>query len=102
MTEAAAMNAGDLPGEAELRETIRRKVEAAGTSFYWAMRMLPAERRNGMYAVYAFCREVDDIADDDDVPEDNRRIALTQWRHDIDALYAGVQPRKLVALALRE
>ena len=53
----------EQPDEALLRETIRHRVEAAGTSFYWAMRLLPQHRRNGMYAVYAFCREVDDIAD---------------------------------------
>jgi len=102
MTEATAASVGDFPDEAELRETIRRKVEAAGTSFYWAMRMLPAERRNGMYAVYAFCREVDDIADDDGVPAEHRRSALAEWRQDIDALYAGARPRNFVALALRE
>ena len=36
----------------------------SGTSFYWAMRLLPAEKREAMFAVYAFCREVDDIADE--------------------------------------
>src|SRR5271169_5963133 len=53
----------DEVGDKELRQTIRNRVEAARTSFYWAMRLLPRERRNGMYAVYAWCREVDDIAD---------------------------------------
>ena len=37
---------------------------AAGSSFYTAMRLLPKERREAMYAVYAFCRAVDDVADD--------------------------------------
>ncbi len=37
---------------------------AAGSSFYTAMRLLPAEQRDAMYAVYAFCRAVDDVADD--------------------------------------
>jgi len=53
----------ERPSDAILRQTIRHRVEAAGTSFYWAMRLLPQHRRNAMYAVYAFCREVDDIAD---------------------------------------
>ena len=39
-------------------------VRAAGTSFYRGMRILPPERRAAMYAIYAFCRAVDDIADD--------------------------------------
>ena len=37
---------------------------AAGSSFYTAMRLLPKDRREAMYAVYAFCRSVDDVADD--------------------------------------
>jgi phytoene/squalene synthetase len=39
-------------------------VRRSGTSFYWAIRMLPEEKRRAMFAVYAFCREVDDIADE--------------------------------------
>ena len=64
VTGAALDSVGAIPDDAALRRPIRQRVEAAGTSFYWAMRLLPAERRDGMYAIYAFCREVDDIADD--------------------------------------
>ena len=39
-------------------------VRAAGTSFYRGMRVLPPDRRHAMYAIYAFCRIVDDIADE--------------------------------------
>ncbi len=35
---------------------ISRRVRAAGSSFFWAMRLLPAPRRHAMYALYAFCR----------------------------------------------
>jgi phytoene synthase len=53
-----------------------------------------------MYAVYAFCREVDDIADGEWSVE--RKIAgLAAWREEVDALYAG-HPHHLVARALRE
>ena len=83
-----------------LRQTIRHRVEAAGTSFYWAMRLLPKQRRNAMYAVYAFCREVDDIADGER-PVDHKIAALAAWREEIDAIYAG-HPRHLVAHALRQ
>ena len=38
---------------------------AKRSSFYLAMRILPPEQRQAMYAVYAFCRAVDDIADDE-------------------------------------
>jgi presqualene diphosphate synthase len=88
---------GRMTDDASLRETIRRRVEAAGTSFYWAMRMLPKERRDGMYAVYAFCREVDDIADD--WPEAERPAGLAAWHDEIEAVYAG-RPRRLIAQAL--
>ena len=97
MTGAALDSVGSIPDEASLRETIRRRVEAAGTSFYWAMRLLPKERRDGMYAVYAFCREVDDIADDWPVAE--RAKGLADWRDEIEAIYAG-NPRHLIARAL--
>ena len=39
-------------------------MRAAGTSFYHGMRVLPPDRRQAMYAIYAFCRIVDDIADE--------------------------------------
>ena len=87
-------------GDPALLETIRRRVEAAGTSFYWAMRLLPHHRRNGMYAVYAFCREVDDIADGER-PVQHKLAALTAWREEIDGLYAG-HPRHLITRALNE
>ena len=86
MSDAALHAAADQLDEDALRETIRHRVEAAGTSFYWAMRLLPQERRNGMYAVYAFCREVDDIADGER-PVEHKLAALAGWRDEIDALY---------------
>jgi phytoene synthase len=100
MSDAAVQTAADQPNDDVLRETIRHRVEAAGTSFYWAMRMLPRDRRNGMYAIYAFCREVDDIADGDR-PIEDKLADLAAWRDEIGALYAG-QPRHLVARALHE
>jgi phytoene synthase len=100
MSDTVTDGAGSIPDDAALRETIRRRVETAGTSFYWAMRLLPTERRDGMYAVYAFCREVDDIADDT-TPPAHKKAALAAWRVEIDALYEG-HPRHLVACALRD
>lgn len=61
---------------------------AAGSSFYLGMRILPKERREAMYAIYAFCRAVDDIADGNE-PRPIRAVALEGWRRDIDALFAG-------------
>jgi presqualene diphosphate synthase len=98
MNDAAFGAVAEHRGDEVLRQTIRHRVEAAGTSFYWAMRLLPKHRRDGMYAVYAFCREVDDIADDDR-PIEHKITALAAWRAEIEALYAG-HPRHLVARAL--
>jgi squalene synthase HpnD len=99
MTGAALDSVGPIPDEAALRETVRQRVAAAGTSFYWAMRLLPRARREGMYAVYAFCREVDDIADD--WPAAERAGGLAEWREEIEAIYAR-RPRQLIARALVE
>ena len=98
MSDAAFHAAADPPGEEALQETIRNRVETAGTSFYWAMRLLPRDRRNAMYAVYAFCREVDDIADGEK-PVEQKLAALAAWREEIHALYHGY-PHHLVACAL--
>jgi squalene synthase HpnD len=61
---------------------------ASGSSFYTAMRILPKPQREAMFAIYAFCRQVDDIADSPG-PREERRAALAAWRSDIDALYRG-------------
>jgi squalene synthase HpnD/squalene synthase HpnC len=71
---------------------------ASGSSFYTAMRILPREQRDAMFAVYAFCRAVDDIADDLAGDRAAREAQLAQWRHDIDAIYAGETPAHLAGL----
>jgi presqualene diphosphate synthase len=76
------------------RAAIRARVAAAGTSFYWAMRLLPEARREGMFAIYAYCREVDDIADSD-APPAAKRADLALWRREVDAIFAGKAARPL-------
>jgi len=68
---------------------------ASGSSFYAAMRILPREQREAMFLIYSFCRQVDDIADSDG-PRPERLAALQRWRDDIDALYQGRPPARLV------
>ncbi|MEF3367147.1 presqualene diphosphate synthase HpnD [Methylocystis sp. 9N] len=68
--------------------TLRTRAIATGSSFYLAMRILEPPRRDAMFAIYAFCRAVDDIADDEG-DRALRRAALDQWREDLDELYAG-------------
>jgi phytoene synthase len=60
-----------------------------GSSFYAALRILPPAQRHAMYEVYAFCRAVDDIADDPG-PRPARMAALDRWHQDLDVLYAGL------------
>ena len=68
------------------------------SSFTLAMKMLAKERREAIYAVYAFCRVVDDIADEAG-DKDEKAALLQDWRHEIDALFAGA-PKSLIGKAL--
>ncbi len=72
---------------AQLPAELRAKV--GGSSFYAGMRILPKAEREAMFAIYGFCRIVDDIADDEDGPRPARAAALDRWRGHIAALYAG-------------
>jgi len=73
-------------------------VKRSKTSFYWAMRRLGEEKRSAMFAVYAFCREVDDIADDPGLGTD-KHVQLTEWRDEIERLYEN-KPMNPVSQAL--
>jgi phytoene synthase len=77
--------------------------QASGSSFYAGMRVLPKAERDAMFQIYAFCRAVDDIADEPSGAPAERRRALDAWRADLDALYSGRDPGKaaLVAEAAR-
>lgn len=68
-------------------EAVRQK--AAKSSFYAAMKIMAKPQREGMYAVYAFCRAVDDIADDGVGTRVERTAELQEWRDDLASLYVG-------------
>jgi len=74
------------PGDVEHVTAI---VRDSATSFYHGMKILPRDRRAAMYGIYAFCRLVDDIADDDAASVKQKRTLLKAWRKRIAALYAG-------------
>ncbi|RZM21905.1 MAG: squalene synthase HpnD, partial [Sphingomonas sp.] len=74
------------------------QAQVSGSSFYAGMRVLPKAEREAMYAVYAFCRQVDDIADDEGGKREDRAAALDAWRADIVALYAGRDPGQAALL----
>ena len=62
--------------------------QASNSSFYAGMRVLPKPQREAMYEIYAFCRAVDDVADEGGTrPE--RLAGLKRWRDAIEAVYAG-------------
>ena len=75
------------------------RLPATGSSFYAAMRILPSEQREAMFAIYAFCRAVDDVADRDG-SRAPRLAELASWRRDIAELYAAGPPSERLA-ALR-
>jgi phytoene synthase len=67
---------------------VQDKAQKSGSSFYYAFMFLPPARRQAMTAFYAFCREVDDVADDVQDPG----VAATKldwWRREVDASFAG-------------
>lgn len=69
-------------------EDVKARVCKSRSSFHAGMSILPKERREAMYALYAFCREVDDIADDGATLE-SRKAGLQEWRERIETLYRG-------------
>ena len=81
-------------------KAIAERVGAAGSSFFWTMRFLPPPRRRAMYALYAFCREVDDIADGE-ASTQSKLTLLGGWRSRIAQLYAR-RPTDLLTRALIE
>lgn len=82
----------------EAEAYVKAVVKQSGSSFYLALRVLPAEKRKAMFAVYAFCRKVDDIADGGG-SQDEKLARLAHWRGEIERLY-GAQPRIPVTVAL--
>jgi 15-cis-phytoene synthase len=79
-------------------EYCQQKAAASGSSFYYSFLFLPAERRRAITALYAFCREVDDIADEvKDVGV--ARTKLAWWRTEVANLFTG-HPQHPVTQAL--
>lgn len=78
----------------------QEKAAASGSSFYYSFLFLPPERRRAITALYAFCREVDDVVDEcEDVGV--ARAKLDWWRREIAAAYRG-SAQHPVARALSE
>jgi phytoene synthase len=80
-------------------EYCQRKAAASGSSFYYSFLFLPAERRRAITALYAFCREVDDVVDETHEPQ-VAAAKLAWWRSEVANLYAG-NPQHPVTKALQ-
>ena len=64
-------------------EHSRALTKKSASNLALAFILLPREKRDAMSALYAFCRAVDDVADEDSVPTEKRREQLAAWRADI-------------------
>ena len=79
-------------------EYCQQKAAASGSSFYYSFLFLAPARRRAITALYAFCREVDDVVDET-ADENLARIKLAWWRNEIAQMYAG-NPQHPVTRAL--
>jgi phytoene synthase len=90
--------------DAALREDYARCASItrrSSSNFYYAFMLLPAERRQALYSVYAFCRFVDDIADDAVGDEAGGQPAklLARWREELERVFNG-SPTHAISRAL--
>ncbi|MGB5536932.1 MAG: presqualene diphosphate synthase HpnD [Thiogranum sp.] len=77
-----------------------QKTAGSGSSFYYSFLFLPAEQRRAITALYAFCREVDDVVDEcSDTGVAHR--TLDWWQKEVEQCFSG-QPRHPVGLALQQ
>ena len=79
-------------------EYCQQKATASGSSFYYSFLFLPPERRRAITALYAYCREVDDVVDEC-TDAGVARTKLAWWREEVANLYAG-KPQHPVTQAL--
>ncbi|HEY4542020.1 MAG TPA: presqualene diphosphate synthase HpnD [Noviherbaspirillum sp.] len=80
-------------------EYCQQKAVQSGSSFYYSFLFLPPERRRAITALYAFCREVDDVVDDCSDPMVARN-KLAWWRKEVGAMLSGA-PTHPVTQALQ-
>lgn len=81
-------------------EYCEQKAAESGSSFYASFRFLPPGRRRAITALYAFCRETDDVVDETS-DAGVARIKLAWWRNEIAGTFGARTPQHPVALALR-
>jgi phytoene synthase len=102
LSEALDIEMGNGNGRSSLASDYARCADItrrSSSNFYYAFMLLPAERRRALHAVYAFCRFIDDIADDESTSD--AAVLLNRWREELDRVYGGV-PTRAISRALAD
>ena len=104
---ASHLHVGSL---AEAYAYCRQITRKSSSNFYYAFRLLPGERHNALCALYAFCRFMDDIADQPEIEaaslqgegkKERLEVLLNAWREELQQCYGG-SPRHPISLALSD
>lgn len=87
------MSAGEVPAIEASREHCRKITRGAAQNFYYGLKLLAEPKRSAMYALYAYMRLVDDIADADDGRSAAQRVEdLERWREQTKSILNGRPP----------
>ena len=79
---------------------VKKIVKKSGSSFFWGMNILDSERKRAMFAIYAFCRIVDDIADE----IKNKRLKiekLKSWKKKIKNIFESKKLKSSIEKELK-
>jgi 15-cis-phytoene synthase len=93
--------AGGLRGLGEAAAYCRKLTAKSQSNFYYAFLFLPPTRRAALEAVYAYCRLVDDVVDEE-APVEHKLAGLERWRGELDAVYGQAASTHPVTVGLRE
>ena len=80
--------------QTEDQSHIKNIVKNSASSFYWGMNILENKKKRAMFAIYAFCRIVDDIADSNLSTRIKKKM-LSQWRRNINLIYKNITSDKI-------
>ena len=75
-------------------------VKKSGSSFYWGMKLLPEIQKRAMFSVYAFCRVVDDIADNSGTIK-SKKTKLNDWKKKINSIYINKKRNESILKELK-
>ena len=79
-----------------MRDIAKEIAKKSNSSFYYAFNLLPAEQRDAMNTVYAFCRQTDDIVDEGTISDDIKYEKLRKWRIELEKSLDGLSEYHLI------